>query len=659
MHHGQRQSDYRQIGRAAWLVACVVAFVVLLTSHAFAQPRPGPRPGPRTTDDAQPGPRTGPRTGPRVGPRTSDNNANELAGKPIPKELLQPVEPWEPWNPLGASGDGVYERIPSVHRSLPREVVPVPDRWRIGWPAWDRYGRMSPDDPVLMNKDVGDSPYTQGHFLNPYDRNLLKADYPLTQTPGGDDIFLNINVISDTVFNYRKLPTPSGVSATNSNAFDIFGDGKQRFVTQSVFLPIEVFQGYTAFRPVDWLVRVTPAYNYNYIDLQESNNVNIDVRKDDERRDEFATLQEAFFEYHLGDTSHNFDIAALRVGRQLLVTDFRGFIYNDVSDGLRLFGNLASNRIQYNVAYFWRPDKDTNSELTEFNWRDQQIFVANLYVQDFVWLGYTTQFSFHWNHDQSDEEYDNNGFLVVPELSGDVRSRDIDTYYLGWTGDGHIGRININHAFYYVFGEDEHNPLAGREVDVSAFMGAVEVSIDYDWFRPKLHFIYASGDDDPEDGTATGFDGIYDNPFFAGGPGSFYQGQSFRLFGVALHSTRSFFNDLAATKVEGQANHVNPGTILVGGGFDAELTPKWRASLNINSIWFAETEPLELFLAQRDIDNHVGWEINLSTQYRPFLNNNVILTAGGSVFFPGDGYDQIYEGDTALYQGFIALTLTY
>jgi len=549
--------------------------------------------------------------------------------------------------------------IPRVGRMLPREAVPLPDRWRIGWPAWDRYGRMTRDDPILMNATVGDSPYTQGHFLNPYDRNLLKADYPIVTTESGDDVFLNVNFISDTFVNFRRLPTPSGVSAADSNQFNIFGDGKQTFFNQSFFMPIEIFQGYTAFRPVDRLARITPAYNFNYINLEEFNNTKIDVRQEDNRQDEFKTIQEAFFEVHLGDTSQNFDIAAVRAGRQLFVSDFRGFIFNDISDGVRLFGNLQSNRIQYNLAYFFQPEKDTNSELNTLRWRDQQVLIANAFIQDFIWLGYTTQFSFHWNHDQSDAELDTNGFLVRPDLSGDVRPHDIDAFYLGWTGDGHIGRLNVNHAFYYVFGEDDHNPLAGREVDISAFMGAAEVSMDFDWFRPKLHFLYASGDDDPDDGTATGFDGIFDNPFFAGGPGSFYQGQSFRLFGVALHSARSFFNDLAGTKAQGQANHVNPGTILFGGGFDAEITPKWRASVNLNSIWFAQTESLELFLNQPSIDPHVGWEVNASTQFRPFLNNNIIMSVGGSVFFPGRGYEDIYEGETALYQAFMALTLTY
>lgn len=543
---------------------------------------------------------------------------------------------------------------------IARPTIALPDRWRIGWPRWDRYGRTAQlEPPIFMNVDSGDIPYTLGHPLNPYDRNLFKGDYPLIHGSAGDDIFINATLVSDTFYNARKLPTPSGVSAGDADKFDFFGDGLQQFVSQTALLTIDLFQGMTSFRPVDWLVRVTPVFNYNYLQLEENNATSIDTRKGDSRDDEILTLQEAFFEYHLGDTSPWFDIAAVRLGRQLFVSDFRGFVFNDVTDGVRLFGNTASNRVQYNLAFFNQTEKDTNSELAEMAWRDQQVLVANTYIQDFIWLGYTTQFSFHWNHDQSDEEYDDNGFLVIPDLAGSSTLRDLDAYYLGWAGDGHIGRLNVNHAFYYVFGQDDANPIAGRGVDISAYMGALELSVDIDWFRPKVHFLYASGDRDPTDDTATGFDSILDNPFFAGGSSSFYQSQALRLLGANLVSGRSFYNDLASPKAEGVSNFVNPGTILIGSGFDAELTPKLRTSVNANALWFAQTEALELFLNQNDIDQYIGSEVNLAVQYRPLLNNNVILTVGGSLFFPGQGFKDTFDTSETLWQVFTGITLTY
>lgn len=552
---------------------------------------------------------------------------------------------------LGYAGDSPFGQP----HYLPRQTVALPDRWRIGWPTWDRYGRAAPTDDVFQSAGGGDSPYTLGHPLNPYDRNFLKGDYPII----GDDVFMTVTALSDTFIQWRRLPTPSGASAAQSSAFDFFGDGRQFFLNQTALISLDLFKGYSAFRPVDWLVRVSGGYNVNYLNVKENNITDVDPGAGDERTDSHFFLQEAFFEYHLGDISPNFDFAAIRAGRQLFVSDFRGFIFNDVSDGVRLFGNFLSNRIQYNVAFFNQVEKDTNSELNELEWRPQQVLIANMYVQDFIWKGYTSQWSVHWNHDQADTKFDENGFLVRPDLAGSVTPHHIDSVYLGWTGDGHIGRLNVNHAMYGVLGHDDANPLAGREVDIAAYFGAIELSIDVDWLRPKVSFLYASGDDDPDDGNAGGFDGILDNPSFAGGSSSFYQSQALRLLGVNLTSARSFFNDLAASKAEGQSNYVNPGTILANAGVDAEITPKIRASLNANSIWMANPATVELLLNQPGINEHLGYEGNISVQYRPLLNNNIIMTAGGSVFFPGDGFKDIYEDDTTLWQTFFAVTLTY
>ena len=111
----------------------------------------------------------------------------------------------------------------------------------------------------------------------------------------------------------------------------------------------------------------------------------------------------------------------------------------------------------------------------------------------------------------------------------------VQAYYVGWTGDGHIGRLNITHAFYQAFGQDNFNGIAGRRVNINAQMAALELSIDKDWLRHKLSVFYASGDDDPKDGDGTGFDTIFDRPFFIGGPFSFYVHQGFNLAGTSVN----------------------------------------------------------------------------------------------------------------------------
>ncbi|MGQ0627535.1 MAG: hypothetical protein ACT4PL_05465, partial [Phycisphaerales bacterium] len=278
-------------------------------------------------------------------------------------------------DPLGAAGLGTYP----MPRMVSEAAVPVPDRWRIGWPTWDRYNRQAKGDSLFMNSWGGDIPFTKGDLLNPYDRNVLKGDYPII----GNEYFLNLTAISDSFMQYRRNPTPSGNNAQNPGSFDIFRDGRQLVLNQNIILDAIFSKGYTAFRPVDYLLKVTPVFNANYVRLQE-NAVNVSPQRGDERYDSHAALQEAFAEIHLGDTSEYFDIATIKLGRQLFVSDFRGFIFNDITDGAKFTINFDSNRIQANLAFFNSPERDTNSGLTELNWRQQQVFIANCYIQDFM-----------------------------------------------------------------------------------------------------------------------------------------------------------------------------------------------------------------------------------------------------------------------------------
>lgn len=297
--------------------------------------------------------------------------------------------------------------------------------------------------------------------------------------------------------------------------------------------------------------------------------------------------------------------------------------------------------------------------------------IANLYLQDFLTPGYTTQFSFHYNRDRSERHLDENGFPVRPALVGDSRVHAQDAYYLGWTSDGHIGRLNVNHAFYELLGHDEHDPIAGKRITLNGQLAALELSMDFDWMRYKISGFYQSGDSDPGDDRGTGFDSILEDMNFAGGPFSFFNRQGIRLTqtGIALTSPLSLLADFRSSKDEGQSEYVNPGLVLLNAGLTAKLTPKLVLDANVNYIRFATTAPLELVLFQPNIPKDVGVDANLGIRYRPLLNENVIFVLGAAAFFPGSGFKEIYSSNCVgvgcgadskvLYQGFATLTLMY
>src|SRR2546423_9919983 len=148
--------------------------------------------------------------------------------------------------------------------------------------------------------------------------------------------------------------------------------------------------------------------------------------------------------------------------------------------------------------------------------------MATLSKQVFFAKGYTAQAVFPFNNDRRSVEYDRNGFLVRPALIGDFRPHTINVGYIGLNGDGHIGRINLTNSYYFAFGHDDRNPIAGRKQTIRSNMAAVEASLDKDFLRYRASIFWAQGDKNPTDGKATAFDSIFDDPNFSGGQFSFW-----------------------------------------------------------------------------------------------------------------------------------------
>jgi hypothetical protein len=551
--------------------------------------------------------------------------------------LRTPIEP-----PLGVAGPS---GIPLVSQTT-SDFLPLPDRWRTGFPRWDRYGRSF------------DSPYVEGKWWDPYTQSVIKGDYPIW----GQYTFFSLTAISDTLVEARKLPTPQGITTARQGENPFFGQGEQFFWNQNFILTFELFHGLTAFRPRDWEIRFTPVLQINYLKTRENGVVDVNPGKGTDRVDtDLLGIQEALVEYHIADLSPYYDFISVRAGIQPFLSDFRGFLFADNEPGIRFFGNYFSNRLQYNLTYFYMLEKDTNSGLNTLSARDQNVVIANLYYQDFIWPGYTAQFSVHYNNDLSSTHFDTNGFIVRPAAIGTIREHQIDAVYLGWAGDGHIGGLNITHQFYQVLGHDSLNQIHGRPTDLNAQMLAFELSTDLDWLRPKVSFFWASGDSNPRGGTARGFDTIFDNPNFAGGPFSFWVRQGIGLTGarVNLKNRNSLVPDLRSSKEQGQANFANPGLFLFNAGLDAAVTPKFKALFNANYLRFQDTEPLSVLLFQRKIREDVGFDLSVGLQYRPFLNENMIVTAGFAGFIPGDGFKDIYQKSALLYSAFATFTVTY
>lgn len=577
------------------------------------------------------------------------------------------------------------------HVEYPDHTTPVENRYLIPTGFWNRY-----HDPHLA-----ETPYEEKtpYLWHPYYQSKLKGDIPIY----GQEYFASLTFQNVTDIELHEIPLPSGASTARPYSSEFYGDGRQEVIVTNTSFTLDVFRGETSFKPVEWLFRMQPVFNTNYISGYEANVVSPDPRglgantnpppgynfganpgavnpgdidffldpllrpadsdfnnsRATERFENHLAMQQLFFESHLFDLSDSYDFAAMRVGTQTFNADFRGHVFSDSNWGYRLFGNYLKNRLQYNIAFFDLFEKESFSELNTWDDRNQNVFVANVYCQDFLFEGYTAQWAFLANWDGGGGlVYDSAGNIVRPAPIGSIAPHDLHSYYIGFSGDGHIGRMNISHSLYHVFGKDELNGVAGRTVDISAWMAALELSVDHNWMRHKISFFYGSGDDDATDGTATGWDAIVDNPNFAGGPFSYWNRQGMNLGGtaVSLKQRLSLIPDLSSNKFLGQSNFVNPGIFIAGVGEEWTLTPKMKFFANLNYLMFMATDAIQTALVTEDIDREIGWDLSFGLEFRPLLTDNVRLAAGIGLFAPGAGFKDIYRTSSPGVPGFTPIS---
>jgi len=547
--------------------------------------------------------------------------------------------------------------------AFPTDQIPIPDRWRL-------ITAFCPQQPVFPAiRAVCQSP------LDPYNQNTLKGDRPLDPDKfpliTGDDWFFAGSLVSDTVIEPRTFPIPVGVQTTQRpGSLDVFGRDASYVLSQTFIASAALIKGSTAFMPPHIEYRLTLALNVNYVDVPERRVLFVEPSKPSHRFDHFLGVQEAFIDYHLRNVSERYDFDSVRVGIQPFQADFRGFLFNDQQLGVRLFGNRDNNRFQYNLAAFWRLEKDTNSGLNAVlqRPRDDWLLIANVYRQDFLIPALTSQVTVAWNiNREGDEvEIDDNGFPVRPALLGSLRGRHYDVFYLGYNADGRIGRINLTASAYAALGEDRNSFFTDRKADIRAYFGAAELSYDKDWMRFRLSGAWASGDGDPFDDTEGGYDAVFENPVFAGADTSYWIRQTIPFAGggraISVNGRNGILNSLRSSKEQGQSNFNNPGLMLVGAGADFDLTPELRVSGNANHLWFEDTATLETLRVEGSIPKAIGWDLSTAAIWRPKATQNIVFRLSAATLIAGSGFRDLFDNtgsDRAYYSVLANAILSY
>ncbi len=537
-------------------------------------------------------------------------------------------------------------QVPPPGRLDPRTSLAVPDRWRIM--------------ESLGQKD---------RWWDPYNSNTIKGDKPYQPLAHwGPDWFLNLGAVSDSLVEARRIPVPAGAqSSQRAGSNSIFGGTTQTALVQTVILSASLIKGNTSFKPQDFEYKFTGAFNVNHARVQEVRAVNVNPQRGLTRTDSHFGVQEAFADVHLRNVSDRYDFDSVRVGIQPFISDFRGFVFNDLAFGVRVFGNRDNNQWQYNLGWLRRLEKDTNSGLNDVfrRWRNDDTFIANAFRQDWPVLGHTTQATVLLNLNREGgqkDHYDRNGFQVRPAVLGDVRPHDYSVAYFGLSGDGHFGRWNLTSSAYLALGSASYDAIAQRRQRIAAGFAAAELSRDFNWLRVRATGLFASADRNPFDGKSTGFDAIFENPQIAGADTSFWIRQAVPLIGgggVALSGRNGVLPSLRSSKDQGQSNFVNPGLLLIGIGADADIAPQWRLIGNVSWLTLGDTSALEYLRNQGNIARQLGTDISLALQYRPFMSQNVVFNGSVAWLQPGAAYKQLFPTAKRPYSVLANLLLTF
>ncbi len=574
---------------------------------------------------AQP-PESSPSPNPATKPGTTPTRAT-----PTPADEIEVKRP-------GKTGEiVVYElppidpsRVPPPEPVLPRESLAVPDRWRI-------------------METLG---VVKQRFRDPYRQNVFKGDRPYEPfKKWGDDVFLSLVGISDSLGEARRLPIPVGAqSSRRAGALDVFAPSNQLTVAQSFIVGASIIKGNTTFKPPDYEYRLILAANLNRSQVDPVRALRVDPGRGFVRYDNHIAVVEAFYDKHRRNVSERYDFDSYRVGIQPITSDFRGFIFQDNALGLRFFGNRNNNRTQYNLAALVRLEKDTNTGLIDILQRPRSdvVLLANLYRQDFPRLGHTTQVTVinNWNGEDGPDYYNKNGFQERPAVLGDARPHHYNVTYLGANGDGHFGKWNLTTSLYGAVGRDSRHPLAQRSQTILAAFGAMELSRDFDWIRGRFTVVGATGDSNPFDGKATGFDAVQENPQIAGADTGFWIRQAVPLAGgggVSLSGRNGILPSLRSSKDQGQSNFVNPGLFFAGLGADFDVTPQVRLVTNVSGIAFANTTVLSVLRNQGSLDRFVGIDTSMAFQVRPLMTQNIVFSISGAALLPGRSFQQLYD----------------
>lgn len=222
------------------------------------------------------------------------------------------------------------------------------------------------------------------------------------------------------------------------------------------------------------------------------------------------------------------------------------------------------------------------------------------------------------------DEGDQATYVAGVKFGSDMGTTDISVWYnvadqdagdwtnteIWYSGAYSFGAIGLATEIHYAMGDDPSN----TSNDISSFAGMVNLNTKIDTTTVGFLGFWAQGDEDSTDGDNNGYVtraglGNDFNPFVIA-TGDY--------FGLYNGDKNSYLSALGISGITGDGD--NPGCIATALYAAVPVNDQMTVSAAVGHIWADQSDILGM-----DLDNKVGWEIDLNMSYK--LADNVTYAA--------------------------------
>lgn len=337
-------------------------------------------------------------------------------------------------------------------------------------------------------------------------------------------------------------------------------------------------------------------------------------------------------------------------------------LYADDNPGFWLTG--GEDQFKFNVGYFKLMENDFQTSIGALDNdenNDRSLFAGFLDYQ----INDTNNIRFLYAYDRIRKIPINDFLSYVSKgklgITGSPSPR-VDSHHVGAYYKSEFGPLELLLEGVYQFGEAKETGLTHDDFDISAY--ALGCDLTYELkssvgfsLKPHLGFLWTSGDDNPDDDTLGGYQGVANSQRFSprwGGEntiigdtnltlGSLLYGYIPELYG---NGTPVITGGLQNTAGMGGGRGDNPGLTMLSIGIQATPRQFLIYKTNINSFLWNENFEITSFAngqTKTEVESgYVGteWDNEITLA----LSKNTFIKGQFSFFFPGQGVEDATEG---------------